>query len=141
MGCALYIDTLKIPSLLSLTSQEHGIDIVQGLGTIDKIVNFYGKYLENQAEGYRKVWYKLFTAHDARKWPNVMLVSRFLFGLPSTSSTVKRVILTMKIERTNRHISLLSSTMDDLVEINAEGPELESFSPDRAVQLWWSDCT
>ena len=27
------------------------------------------------------------------------------------------------------------------MEINVEGPELESFSPDHAVQLWWSDRT
>ena len=27
------------------------------------------------------------------------------------------------------------------MEINVEGPELENFSPDHAVQLWWSDRT
>ena len=32
---------------------------------IDEIFDFYRKYLENQVEDYRKVWYKLYTAHDA----------------------------------------------------------------------------
>ena len=27
------------------------------------------------------------------------------------------------------------------MDINEEGPELESFCPDHAIQLWWSACT
>lgn len=108
---------------------------------IDEIVNFYRKYLENQAEDYGKVWYKLYTALDARKWPNVILVSELLFSLPFTNSIVERTFSAMKIVKTNRHTSLLSSKLDDLMEINVEGPELENFSPDQAVQLWWSDHT
>ena len=108
---------------------------------LDEIVDFYRKYLENQAEDYRKVWYKLFTAHGARKWPNVILVSELLFSLPFTNSRVERAFSTMKIVKTNRRTSLLSSTLDDLMEISVEGPELENFSADHAVQLWWSDRT
>ena len=89
------------------------------------------------------MWYKLYTAHDARKWPNVILVSELLFSLPFTNSIVERAFSDMKIVKTNRRTSysLLSSTLDDLMEINVEGPELENFSPDHAVQLWWSDRT
>ena len=108
---------------------------------IDEVVDFYRKYLESQGEDYRKVWYKLFVAQDARKWPNVILVSELLFSLPFTNSKVERAFSTMKIVKTNRRTSLLSSTLEDLMEINEEGPELESFCPDHAIQLWWSDCT
>lgn len=31
VGCALYVDALKVPSLLSLALQEDGVDIVQGI--------------------------------------------------------------------------------------------------------------
>lgn len=31
-------------------------------------------------------------------------------------------------------------TLNDLVEIFVEGPPLSSYSADRAVELWWSDC-
>ena len=55
---------------------------------IDEVVDFYRKYLESQGEDYRKVWYKLFVAQDARKWPNVILVSELLFSLPFTNSKV-----------------------------------------------------
>ena len=36
IGCAMYVDALKIPSLLSLTLQEDGIDIVQSIQSILK---------------------------------------------------------------------------------------------------------
>ena len=36
MGCAMFVDALKTPSLLSLTLQEDGIDIVQGIQHIVK---------------------------------------------------------------------------------------------------------
>ena len=36
IGCAMYVDALKIPSLLSLTFQEDRIDIVQGIQSILK---------------------------------------------------------------------------------------------------------
>ena len=108
---------------------------------IDEVVDFYRHYLECQAEDYRKVWYKLFTAPDARKWPNVILVSELLFSLPFTNSKVERTFSIMKIVKTNRRSSLHSSTLDDLMEINVEGPPPESFSAEHAVQLWWEDCS
>ena len=55
-------------------------------GEIDEMVDFYRKYLEIQTEDYRKVWYKIFTEHDARKLPNVILVSELLFSLPFSKS-------------------------------------------------------
>lgn len=36
IGCDLYVDALRMPSLLSLTLQEDGIDIVQGIQSIFK---------------------------------------------------------------------------------------------------------
>ena len=34
-----------------------------------------------------------------------------------------------------------SDTLNDLLEIYVEGPTLSSFCPDRAIELWWSDCS
>ena len=85
----------------------------------DAVVNFY---LESQAEDYRKVWYKLFTAPDARKWPNIILISELLFSLPFTNSKVERTFSTMKMVKSERCTNLHTSTLDDLLEINVEGP-------------------
>ena len=34
-----------------------------------------------------------------------------------------------------------SDTLNDLLEIYVEGPPLSSFCPDKAIELWWHDCT
>ena len=43
--------------------------------------------------------------------------------------------------KTTRRTNLQSDTLNDLLEIFVEGPALSSFSPDHAIELWWSDCS
>ena len=107
---------------------------------VDEVVDFCRKYLD-VLEDYTKVWYKLHITPDARNWPNVLLLSQLLFSLPFTNSIVERAFSTMKVVKTNRRTSLLTSTLDNLMEINVEGPTPENFNADGAVQLWWLDCT
>ena len=107
---------------------------------VDEVVDFYRQYL-NPEESYKKVWYKIFTAPDARKWPTVIWLSELLFSLPFTNSTVERAFSIMNIIKTDRRTSLNDSTLDDLMEINVEGPPPEDFSSEHAVSLWWKDCT
>lgn len=107
---------------------------------VEEAVEFYRQYL-NPGEDYRKSWYKLFTVPDARKWPNVILLSELLFSLPFTNSIVERAFSTMKVIKTDRRNCLHTTTLDDLMETNFEGPPPESFSAEHAVSLWWEDCT
>ena len=107
---------------------------------VDEVVDFCRKYLD-VLEDYKKVWYKLHTAPDARNWPNILILSQLLFSLPFTNSIVERAFSTLKVLKTDRRTSLLTSTLDDLMEINVEGPTPENFSADGAVQLWWADRT
>lgn len=107
---------------------------------LEEAVDFCRKYLDCQVEDYKKVWYTLHSTHDARKWPNVLLLSELLFSLPFTNSKVERTFSTLKVVKTDRRTSLHTDTLDDLMEINVEGPLLENFSADLAVDLWWADC-
>ena len=63
-------------------------------------MDFCRKYLDI-LEDYKKVWYKLHTALDARNWPNVLLLSQLLFSLPFTNSIVERAFSTMKVVKTD----------------------------------------
>lgn len=68
------------------------------------------------------------------------MLSELLFSLPFTTSGVERTFSKLKVIKTDRRTSLHTSTLDDLLEINVEGPPLENFSPAAAVDLWWADC-
>lgn len=58
LGCALYVDILKPPSILSLSLQGSGLDIVLGIKNILKSVTA----LKNLAK------------QDALEWPTVKLL-------------------------------------------------------------------
>ena len=103
---------------------------------LEEAVKFCRRYL---LEDYRKVWFKLHSTHDSRKWPTVLLLSELLFSLPITNSKVERMFSSLKVIKTDRRTSLQITTLDDLMEINVEGPSPESFPAEQAVNLWWSD--
>jgi hypothetical protein len=85
---------------------------------LEEAVHFCRTYLDSQLEDYRKVWFKLHSTHDSRKWPTVLLISELLFSLPFTNSKVERMFSSLKVIKTDRRSSLQITTLDDLMEIN-----------------------
>ena len=106
---------------------------------LEDIVGFARKYFNIMTEDYKKFWYKLHATPDSRNWPTVLLLSELLFSLPFTTSAVERVFSKLKVIKTDWRSCLLTATVDDLLEINVEGPSLEEFSSEAAVSLWWDD--
>ena len=115
--------------------EAKGMSIFSLQDELEEVVDFYRQYLDAPGEDYRKVWYKLFTMPDSRKWPNIILLSELLFSLPFVNSKVERAFSTMKVIKTDRRNCLNTSTLDDLMEINVEGPPPEGFSAEHAVKL------
>ena len=70
-----------------------------------------------------------------------MLVSELLLSLPFSTAKVERFFSTLKIIKNERRTNLSCSTLNDLLEVNTEGPTLSNFCADAAVNLWWSDCS
>ena len=104
---------------------------------IDEIVHYARKYLD-LLEDYRKPWFKLHSVPEAKDWPNVLLLCQLLFSLPFTNSAVERAFSKLKVLKTDRRNRLLTDTLDDLLQINIEGPSPENSAND-AVRLWNED--
>ncbi len=113
--------------------EAKGVTLANIQDEVEEIVPYARKYLSIGREGYQKVWYKLHTAPDASKWPNILRLCELLFSLPFSSGHVERMFSTLKIIKTNRRTNLKSSTLSDLLDIKAEGPPLASFSADKAA--------
>ena len=127
-------------SLLSLTEafqaplEGRVVNLCLIVDEIEDIVEYSRTYLRIGSDDYKKVWYQLSTSPDAVKWPNVVSYSSaYLFQLQRSN------VSTLKIIKNERRMSLGSSTLSDLLVVNAEGPTLANFSADSAVNLWWSD--
>ena len=120
--------------------EAKGVTLANFQDEVEEIVPYARKFLSIDRDSYQKVWYKLHTAPDASKWPNVLRLCELLFSLPFSNGHVERMFSAMKIVKTNRRTSLKSTTLSDLLKIKAESPPLASFSADRAVSLWWDAC-
>ena len=120
--------------------EAKSVDLANIQDELEEIILYTRKYLSIGQEGYQKVWYKLHTAPDASKWPNILHLCELLFSLPFSSGYVERMFSMMKIIKTNKRTNLKSSTLSDLLDIKAEGPPLADFSADKSVALWWNAC-
>ena len=98
------------------------------------------KYFALQKENYQKIWCKLYTTPDAKKWPNVLLLCELIFSLPFSNGVVERIFSILKVIKTEKCTNLSVDTLRDLLEIKVEGPAFDDFKPQPAVELWWKDC-
>lgn len=120
--------------------EVRGADLCSINDELEEMISFCTNYVDVLAEDYKKIWYKLFTAHDSQKWCNVLLISELLFSLPFANSKVERALSTLNLIKTEHRSTLTSTLLDDLMEINVEGPPINCFIADNAVQMWWANC-
>ncbi len=130
---------LSITDVFRAPLEAKGVDLASVVDEIEDIVEYTRTYLRIGSESYRIIWFQLHSSPDAEKWPNVLLISELLFSLPFSTAKVERLFSTLKIIKNERRTNLSCSTFNDLLEVNTEGPTLSNFSPDSAVDMWWSD--
>ena len=105
---------------------------------IEDAVEYARQYLSLESTHYRRVWYNLHICPSASSWPNLLLCE-LVFSLPFSNGRVEQIFSSLKVIKTTNWTSPYVSTLD-LLEIFVEGPPLDCFSADPAVDLWWSSC-
>ena len=120
--------------------EAKGVTLESIQDEVEEIVFYARKYLNIGTECYQKIWYKLYTSPDVRKWPNLIHLSELLFSLPFSNGHVERMFSALKIVKTNRRTKLKTSTLSDLLDVKEEGPPLRDFNADKAVSMWWDAC-
>ena len=131
---------VSITDMFQATLEAKRINITSSLDEIEDIVQYARAYLRIGCDSYKKIWYQLKSSPDSVKWPNIFLITELLFSLPFSTAKVKRFFSILKIIKNERRASLNCSTLNDLLEVNVEGPTLSNFSPDSAVNFWWNNC-
>lgn len=71
----------------------------------------------------------------------MLLLSELVFSLPFSNGRVEQIFSSLKVLKTDRRNKLHASTLSDLLDIYIEGPPLSAFVPDKAIELWWKDCS
>ena len=119
--------------------EAKGVTLASMHDETEETVPYARIYLGIGKEGYQMVWYKLHTAPDAGKWPNILHLCELLFSLPFSNGHAERMFSAMKNIKMNRRTHLKSSTLSDVLDIKVVGPLLTSFSANQTVSLWWDE--
>jgi len=120
--------------------EKQGVGLLALRDEIEEVVCYSRKYFALQKENYQKIWFKLYTTPDAKKWPNVLLLCELIFSLPFSNGIVERIFSILKVIKTEKRTNLSVDSLRDLLEIKVEGPAFDDFIPRPAVELWWKDC-
>ena len=120
--------------------EKQGVGLSSLHDEIEEVVCYPRKYFALHKENCQKVWYKLHTTPDAKKWPNVLLLCELIFSLPFSNGIVERIFSVLKVIKTDKRTNLSAGMLRDLLEIKVEGPAFDGFRPRPAVELWWKDC-
>ena len=120
--------------------EAQGADLSGILDETEDAVLFARSNLSIQKHSYKRIWYLLDVAPDAVKWKNLLLITELLFSLPFSTAKVERLFSMLKIMKTEKRTALSITSVNDLMEINTEGPSLGNFNVEAAVSLWWDDC-
>jgi len=121
--------------------ESGGVEIPVLRDEVEDVVIYAREYLSIETVNYRKVWYNLFVCPNCSDWPNVLLLCKLAFSLPFSNARAEQIFSSLKYLKDDRRNSLNTSTLDDLLEIYIEGPSLENFCADEAIDLWMEDCS
>ena len=105
----------------------------------ESMLEYACQYISLSTLEYRAVWWRLFHAPVSPEWRNALTLVELLFSLPSSNGMVERLFSQMKIAKTKKRSLLSNEALDDLLTITSARMPLKEFSPDEAIDLWWSD--
>ncbi len=124
-----------IISLFCAPLEAKGMCVASVQDELEDVVDFARKYLPLGTMGYRNIWFKLHTCPDSERWPNIRLLSELLFSLPFTTSRVEQIFSRLKVVKTKLRSSLDTNTVQSLLDICVEGPSLQNFDVDSAIDI------
>lgn len=102
------------------------------------LIEYTKQYLEPLKTPYLRVWRRIFDSSRRNEWNMVLILVELLFAIPTLNAKVKRLFSLMNRVKTDARATLSESTLNNLITIRAEGPELQDYDPTPAIELWLS---
>ena len=121
---------------------EHFRSLLQKKVSIDGLMSEWGAFKAFWLSHLRaltkeEVWSMLLTTLE-NKYPNLVYLFKLLLVFPVSNAKVERGFSTMRQIKSDWRNRLAEDTLDHLMCISIEGPQLSSFDPHAAVQRFFS---
>ena len=126
--CEIQEAVITITEMFRMPLEAQGADLSGILDETEDAVLFARSNLSIQKDSYKRIWYLLDVAPDAVKRKNLLLITELLFSLPFSTAKVERLFSMLKIMKTEKRTALSITSVNDLMEINTEGPSLGNFN-------------
>ena len=82
------------------------------------------------------MWQRIFAEYTER-FPNILMLVEIMLVLPLATACCERGFSTLKRIKSDWRSRLGTETLDHLMRISIDGPDLESYNAARALQHWW----
>lgn len=82
------------------------------------------------------MWQRIFAEYSER-FPNILMLVEIMLVLPLATACCERGFSTLKRIKSDWRSRLETETLDNLMRISIDGPDLESYNAARALQHWW----
>ena len=121
----------------------HGaqIDVTKIKEEFEFLLQYAVQYISLATLDYRAAWWRIFHAPTAAEWTNALTLIQLLFSLPASNGKLERAFSEVNVIKTSKRNLLTNESLDDLLLLSIEGPPLQDFSPDPAIDLWWKEKT
>ena len=121
--------------------QKNGCDVEKALLEWDTLKTFVQPLVSNIREiTYLEAWTRILTNDSAQKdCENIFHVIEILLVTPFTDAKVERMFSRMNRVKSDWRNHLNRDTLDDLLRIGEDGPTLDDFDPNPAIDMWFSD--
>ena len=82
------------------------------------------------------MWQRIFAEYTER-FPNILMLVEIMLVLPLATACCECGLSTLKQIKSDWRSRLGTETLDHLMRISIDGPDLESYNAARALQHWW----
>ena len=115
--------------------QQNGCDVGMVLTEWDTLKAFVLPLIaSNKETGYLGIWKRVFTNDFVKtECVNIIHLIEILFMIIFTNAKVERMLSRMKRVKSDWRTRLHRDTLDDLLRIGEEGPSIQNFNPDTAI--------
>ena len=119
---------------------ENGCDIYKAQSEWDILKNIIHPMLVNNPKAsYLDTWKYIFCNEGVKKeCGNILHIFEILLITPFTNAKVERVFSRMARVKTNWRNRLCRDRLDNLLRIGEDGPSVDEYSPDVAINSWYN---
>jgi hypothetical protein len=129
----------SVSDLLNLF--KNGCDVDKAVTEWDTLKTFVQPLVSSNKEiTYLEVWKRVLTNDSIKaECENILHLIEILLIIPFTNAKVERMFSCMNRVKSDWRNRLNRDTPDDLLRISEDGPMLDDFNPDIAIDKWFTE--